>query len=399
MKLKVCEYCGTEYNRNLDRCPLCGKGPGEESPVSAENEKRQSTDHVPQWMWVLTCVLLALAVVIGFVYFLASMEYVGKKDTIEPVISAPVEEEPVEVLPEEPVVEEEPEDLSCTGLTLSQSELVLDELGSHVFLTALPSPLGCEDEVTFFSLDETIATVDEDGMITAVAPGETEILVTCGEVSETCVIICDFEAEVPEEETPVEEEEPEEPVEEDPVEEEPEEETAPQAKLELSSVDFTLFRPGEETTLIVKNAPDGAAITYSTSDAAVASVSDTGRVVAVGNGTATITVTVNDQVLTCIARCNLGQTTENNGTDTEVPSGNYQLSHADVTFSRYEETFYLSLSDESGNKVSGATFSSANAAICTVDGNGCVTAKGTGTANVTVTYGGKTYTCIVRCAF
>ena len=25
MKLKTCEYCGTEYNSELPSCPLCGK--------------------------------------------------------------------------------------------------------------------------------------------------------------------------------------------------------------------------------------------------------------------------------------------------------------------------------------------------------------------------------------
>ena len=390
MKLKVCEYCGTEYNKNLTQCPLCGKGP--DDPAPAENlDQQTSQERIPQWMWVLTCVLLALAVVIGFVYFLVSMEYVGKKDDVEPVISAPVVEAPVEVVPEEPVVEEEPEDLSCTGLTLSQEELVLDQLGGHVFLTALPSPLDCEDEVIFSSLDETVATVDEGGMITAVAPGETEIIVTCGDVEESCTIVCDFEMEEPEEE---ETEEPEEEVtEEEPVEEE--EETP--AEIALSSEDFTLFRPGEETVLTVKNAPDGAAVTYVSSDPTVATVSDTGKVVAVGDGTATITVTVDGQTLTCVARCNLGTTTENNDT-TEVVTGNLQLSHTDATLFNAGEAFILYLTSD-GVRVTGVTYTSEDTTVCTAVNSGLVTAVGSGTTNVNVTYGGKTYTCIVRCNF
>lgn len=392
MKLKVCEYCGTEYDRSLDKCPLCGKGQGDEIPVTPA---AASQDRIPQWMWILTCVLLALAVVVGFVYFLVSMEYVGKKDNVEPVISAPmieepVVEEPVEVIPVEPIVEDL-DDRSCTELTLSQEELILDEPGGHVFLTALPTPLDCEDEVRYTSLDETVATVDDGGMITAVAPGETEILVTCGKVSQVCLVICDFVVEEPEEETPAEEEpEPEEA----PAEEEPE---VPQAQLELSSVDFTLFRPGEETVLTVKNAREDASITYASSDTTVATVSETGKVVAVGEGTATITVTVDGQVLTCVARCKLGATTENNE-NTEAAPADLQLSHTDAMLFRLGETFVLSLLGD-GNKVSGAVFSSENAGVCTVNGNGLVTAAGSGTTNVNVTYGGKTYTCIVRCNF
>lgn len=395
MKLNVCEFCGTEYSKDQSKCPLCGKAPDEAAAAAAELDKQTAQERIPQWMWILTCVLLGLAVVIGFVYFLVSMEYIGPKDQVEPVISAPVVEEPVEVLPEEPVVEE-PVDLSCTGLTLSQEELILDELGGHVFLTALPSPLDCEDEVRFTSLDESVATVDDGGMITAVAPGETEILVTCGTVSETCVIVCDFvveeepEEENPEEETPEEEE----PAEEEPVEEE---ETEPQAPVELSSVDFTLFRPGEETVLTVKNAVDGAVLTFESSDPSVATVSNTGKVTAVGNGVATITVTVDGVPLTCVARCKLDSTTENND-DTEAVPANLQLSHTDAMLFRLGETFVLSLTGD-GEKVSGATFASENTGVCTVNGNGLVTATGSGTTNVNVTYGGKTYTCIVRCNF
>ena len=27
MELRTCEFCGTEYDETLNRCPLCGKSP------------------------------------------------------------------------------------------------------------------------------------------------------------------------------------------------------------------------------------------------------------------------------------------------------------------------------------------------------------------------------------
>lgn len=400
MKTKICEYCGTEYKDSASVCPLCGKGQEE---ASADVEKK-SSDRVPQWMWIMTCTLMGLAVVLGMVYFIASMKISNQTSVLETEISAPVEQAPkVEApeVPEEPEVAE-PEDLSCTGLELSQTKLVLDEQGGHVFLTAVPAPRECEDEIVFASADEEIAIVDESGMITAVSAGETEILVTCGDITESCVVICDFDvdeedATEPEEETPEEtEEEPEEP------EEKPTEEVSPQVKPTLSSVDFTLFRPGEETVLTVRNAPAGATITYTTSDASVATVTDTGTVTAVGDGTAIITVTVNGTQLTCYARCRLGTTTENNDMPAEttpVVTGNCTLSHVDVTLFTYGETFNLVLRDSSGNRVTGATYSSGNTGVCSVDANGLVTAIGRGMTKITVSYGGKTYNCDIHCEY
>ena len=38
--------------------------------------------------------------------------------------------------------------------------------------------------------DETVATVDTSGKITAIAPGEAMITVTCGQYSATCTVTC-----------------------------------------------------------------------------------------------------------------------------------------------------------------------------------------------------------------
>ena len=390
MKLKLCEYCGTEYTKDQTRCPLCGKDDLEAQAAANSNNPGQD-GRIPQWMWGLTCGLLALAVLVGLIYFLVSMGYVGSKVNTVPTVSVPVEE----VIPVEPVAEEK-ERLTCTDLTLNQRLIIIDEPGRHVFLTALTEPMNREEPIVFTSSDETVATVDDDGMITAVAPGKTEILVSCGAILETCTVMCTFETEEETEaaESTEETEEPE-------ATPDPEvEQTEPAAPPELSSVDFTLFQPGEETTVTVKNAPEGAAITYTSSDTSVVTVTDTGLVTAVGNGIAEIKVTVNGVSATCIARCSLGELAENN----EIPavreqtgSGVYHLSHTDVTLAEgSNESFTLLLLDEYGNKINGAVYSSSDSAVCIAESNGRITAIGAGEATVTVTYGGVAYPCIIR---
>ena len=125
-------------------------------------------------------------------------------------------------------------------------------------------------------------------------------------------------------------------------------------------------------------------------------VTNTGEVTAVGSGTATITVTVNSTKLTCIARCNLGDSAETGDTgDTGDSDVTYSLSHTDVTLFSSGESFQITVSPTPGS----VSWSTSNSAVCSVDGSGNVTAVGSGTANVTATIGGKTYTCIVRCGF
>lgn len=391
MKLRNCEYCGTEYDRALSQCPQCGK-----EAASKKGRATASDDRIPRWMWILICTVLGVAVLIGLAYFLYRMDYLDKRQTTPP----PVIEQPVEVVP---VVDPD----ACTGLELSRSVVIMEEPGSRVFLRAVPLPYGCPQPVSFSSSDETVAKVGTSGMITAVAEGEAEIYVTCGDVQEVCSVICEFPEpelpeEEPEEEMPEEETDPsaEEPTETEPeTEPEAEQEPAPAAVPTLSSEDFTLFRPGEETTLTVKDAPDGAVITYVSSNPDVATVTDTGLVTAVGNGTATITVTVNGTAMTCIARCNLAATTENNGGAAAQPVGNYTISLSDATLFRSGETFTLSLTDEAKNKATGVSWASADTTVCTVNANGTVTATGKGTTTVSTIYGGKTYSCIVRCNF
>lgn len=410
MKLKVCEYCGTEYDEAMDGCPLCGKGGtgGEQTPRTARRpaqkggarvakksrkNRQDRPERIPQWMWAVSCVVLGIAVLIGLLYFLISMGYLGGKQEEAQLPDSQLSQE-VEQPEEEPLPEEEEEpvqvDLSCTGLTLNQTGIVFDEAGSSVFLTAAPTPVDCEDPIVFRSDDESVVTVDQNGMLTAVGYGQTEVFVTCGTVIASCTVVCDF----------AEEEEPELPVPEEDPEEEPEEEPEQTLPVSLSSEDFTLFRPGEETTLTVKNAPEGAAITYTSSDSSVATVSANGTVKAVGNGMATITVTVGSEKLTCIARCNLGTTAENtDGGTTSSVIGTLSLNYTDVSLFSVGEGFTLNLQDSGGNRATGVSFSTSNSGVCSVDASGKVTAMGSGTATVTASYGGQSYSCIVRCNF
>lgn len=427
MELKTCDYCGTEYQAELAQCPLCGKSAHHSEEVQPEAAPRgkggsraagtraasrggkskgkrvaEKSDRIPGWMWTVTCIILGIAVLLGIFYFIYVMGFFSKdkgdenfkvpetqQEQTVPTVSD--QTEPEQEQQEEVVAD--PNVKPCTALTLSQNSITLDEKGGYFFLTVLAEPADCTDPIEYHCVDPEVVQVDGSGsscMITALSTGAAVVEVTCGSITKSCTIICEFpmdeEEQKPEETDPSQQ--PDTPA-------EPEPEKQPS----LSSTDFTLFHPGEETTLKVLDAPAGAAITFSSSNPAVATVTAGGTVKAVGSGTANITVMVNDVKLTCVARCNLADSAETgNGGETAAPSVDYAISHSDVTLFTLGESFQITLYDETGAAVTGESWSSSNAGACTVSANGTVSAVGTGTATVSTTYGGKTYSCIVRCS-
>ncbi|MDE5871450.1 MAG: Ig-like domain-containing protein, partial [Muribaculaceae bacterium] len=149
--------------------------------------------------------------------------------------------------------------IDATDLILSQTTAEL-KVGETVTLGATVIPENTTDKtVTWTSDNEEVATVDAEGKVTAISLGEATITATCGDVTATCMVTV-----VP---TPVE-------------------------NVTLSNTSLNLTE-GETATLTATVAPADATdktLTWSSSDASVATVSETGEVTAVKAGTANITV-------------------------------------------------------------------------------------------------------------
>jgi len=159
-------------------------------------------------------------------------------------------------------------------------------------------------------------------------------------------------------------------------------------RIEIVPSAVTLPRLGATADLSVQ-AFDGAgspiavpAHTWSTSDAAVATVSAAGRVTATGYGSATITATAADG-LTATASIS-------------VPRPGLTVEPASLTFVSLGSSQQLvaTITDGAGAPVPDAavTFASANEAVATVDAAGTVTSGEVGETTVTVTYQGEVVT-------
>lgn len=170
---------------------------------------------------------------------------------------------------------------AAEGLTLDRETLDLAEAGTTMTLVPTFSPEGSTGTVTWSSSDEAVATVDGQGMVTAVAPGTAIITATLENgQSAQCTVNCtwDPEAAADGEEAPAE-----------------------QTTVGLSANDITLDSAGDSQQLTVNGAEGD--VTWASEDTAVATVDDQGNVTAVAPGRTTVTATVGDQTFNCAVRC------------------------------------------------------------------------------------------------
>nr|WP_288302310.1 Ig-like domain-containing protein [uncultured Anaerotignum sp.] len=253
--------------------------------------------------------------------------------------------------------------VSVAGVSLDKTEIVLVE-GSNQTLTATVEPTNATNKnVTWSSDHEAVATVDQNGTVTARRGGQAIITVTTADGSKTATCTVRVRIQIGE----------------------------PVQSVGLNKTELAL-EVGKTGTLEAKVEPSDATnknVTWSSSNSEVATV-DNGVVTAVSAGEAIITVTTEDgaKTATCKVTVNAPQT---------VPVTGVTLDKAELTLEK-GSTGTLKATVEPQNATNNTvTWSSSNEEVATVDQHGTVTAVRAGTATITVTTedGVKTATCKV----
>ena len=246
--------------------------------------------------------------------------------------------------------------VAVESVTLDKSSLELTE-GETATLTATVKPDNASDKtVTWSSSKTSVATVDANGKVTAVAEGNATITAKAGNKSATCSVTVTKNVVAVESIT-----------------------------LDKSSLELN---EGETATLVATVKPDNATnktVTWSSSRTSVATVDANGKVTAVAEGTATITAKAGDKTATCSV------TVKKNVIAVESVT-------LDITSTILNtgETLTLTATVKPDNATDKTvTWSSSNSSVATVDANGKVTAVAQGTAIVTAKAGDKTATCTV----
>ncbi len=216
-------------------------------------------------------------------------------------------------------------------------------------------------------------------------------------------------------------------------------------ELVLSNQTIEFVKAGDVWTIQARPTPANTtdAVTFESSAPEVVTVDENGLLTAVGSGEATITVTCGAVTQTCTIKCSFetpsvpptdpttdpSAPTDPNASEPTTPNGQGTTNPTNPTTATTPTTpvdpnftfeFNTKWYDDASGKwdtsileqgktwkayktdlsvdPSQITWTSDDTSICTVE-NGIVTGIAPGKTEIHATYGGKTYTCIVRCKF
>ena len=266
-----------------------------------EEEEEEEPRHNTLAIVLLTTLIVVLLGVAAFIYLRYFLPNMGKDESVPTT----------EVIQEmETTAETAEPTVPCQQMgMLSAAIAELNAEGQQFLLHVKAFPENTTDQIIYTSEDESIATVTEDGKITAVSEGETKIIISCGKVAMDCPVIVKYvEETVP---PTTEETVPEETAAETTpaAETTGAEEQAPQSGTNLKNVTLKLKQKDiklgvyyyHELVLDCDLKPEE--VTWSSEHPHIATVDEKGNVTAVKEGTTSITAKYGDQEVQCIVRC------------------------------------------------------------------------------------------------
>ena len=294
-----CGRCDRRYGAWRNKCPHCGAYKNRDGKSSAAGTNTR-------WQVIVGAIVLLAIIAAAIILITVSLKDrapepapsakptstsaspgVTSMEGTDPTPSAlpGAEETPAPTPPPTPVPTPEP---VVNSITLSRSDFTLMSVGEQYTITATISPAGSKAPIVWISEDPDVATVDENGTVTAVDYGDIVVSATAGGVTAECWVR--VRAHAPAGSTG---------------NSGTSGNSGSTGSASLSHTDVTIHSARSETfQLKVKNAGEDAVISYASGNSSVASVTSDGTVKAEGNGNTRITVTVTvggeTQTLECI---------------------------------------------------------------------------------------------------
>ena len=244
--------------------------------------------------------------------------------------------------------------VSSVSLSQATAEMLV---GETIILSATVLPADATDKaVTWASSKTSVATVSNSGNVTAVSDGETTITASAGGKSATCKVT---------------------------VSKRPVDVTS--VTLDRTSVNMEI---GQTTMLVATVYPSDATdktVSWTSSDASVASVNEYGMVTAVSEGSAVISASAGKESANCLVTVS----------KKIIPVTSVTLDRTSVTLEIGQSTTlvaYVQPDDATDKTVS---WTNSDDTVISLDANGRITALKEGTATVAAIAGDKSASCAV----
>ena len=226
MPMKRCPICGEKYSETYRDCPFCEEEEalleGEEIRRNIHRGKRVARGSRKFSLITPTLIILILIMAGLLIYLLRDNDDTPDDSVDPPPVEEEIPDDSTEVqdpdvgteevppddntdgtmpedgddvtMPDEPDVEEDPVDGASgeyaemaklpDGLSLSSEDFTLRELGETHTLQAS----GGGSTYKWYSEDDGIASVDQNGKVTAVSGGMTNVLATDGSKKAVCIV-------------------------------------------------------------------------------------------------------------------------------------------------------------------------------------------------------------------
>lgn len=344
----ICDVCGTSYPETATQCPICGcvrsvmaapladdnsdqtefrngtyiytkggrfskanvnkrnRGINAKSTEISNEEEPQNPSSGNDKGLVIVILALLLAIV-GVAIFIVVRYFAPGTTGSEPITvptiqtTAPTTQPETTEATEATTTAPTEELIPCEEVSVSNAVVEFDAAGESVLLAVSLLPEDTNETLIFTSSDESVAVVTNAGAVTAVAHGEAVITISCGDATAQCRVVCTFEDTDPTEDTT------------EPTTEPVQTEYDP-SLLKLNCIYFMVDDPevgdvtmANGTTWQAYTGGSGkipaSAITFTSTNTAVAEVDETGLVKAVGSGQAYIKAEYGSKVVECRVIC------------------------------------------------------------------------------------------------
>lgn len=236
----ICDICGTQYLDTADQCPICGyareiaaqprydadldgyfsekadPARSKGGKFSASNVRKRTQEEVvpvkqhkkekfrddsyqrpkeksnPVLVVVLVVLIMTLLATTAFIFFRYLLPNVTNTEI--PVVTEPVVDN---TNPQE--TEQQGDEIPCEALALtSGGTITFTEKGQMSLLNVVVIPSDSTDHLEYKSSNEDVATVNDEGRVTAVGEGEAVITISCGKRQMQCNVTCTFATEATE---------------------------------------------------------------------------------------------------------------------------------------------------------------------------------------------------------